>query len=541
MSDRDLQDNLAESNTPVAGSTYNAQESEKAILALCMRSREALESSVVKRVSAGDFVDPKHELIFGAILALYIGGKKTDRQKVIEELRAAGNLDKVGGDQAVYDIANYNCVKSSLDSYIDVVLSNSQSRRLITTLDDLLKTAKKRESSVNDVVDLGVGKLNELKVKDDTTGFEKLSVILKRNLSELREAAEGKIVNRAVKTGFSYLDNITGGFKPGTVNIIAARPGMGKTALVLNIATNVATMYSKRVAIFSLEMSKAEIANRILAAKSSVNYKKIIRGEVNREEVAQLGEVLGDIADLSIYIDEKTNTNPMDIMTKCQELMAEQPISLVIIDYLQLLKSAERNVGSRQNEIADISRSLKVLAKELQVPVIALSQLNRGTETGDDDEHIPTLANIRDSGAIEQDADCVIFIHRPSYYSKKKDASEKPQVEDAQLIVAKNRHGETDTAYVKWYGAKTLFFEVDRNGDPIDPTTNGSAYTRTTTSDRASGDYHFEESADADAPIPEDAPFPDEPMPDDGDDPGDMSENEAFFSDDVHDDLPGDF
>ena len=236
MSDRDLQDNLAESNTSVAGSTYNAQESEKAILALCMRSREALESSVVKRVSAGDFVDPKHELIFGAILALYIGGKKTDRQKVIEELRSAGNLDKVGGDQAVYDIANYNCVKSSLDSYIDVVLSNSQSRRLITTLDDLLKTAKKRESSVNDVVDLGVGKLNELKVKDDTTGFEKLSVILKRNLSELREAAEGKIVNRAVKTGFSYLDNITGGFKPGTVNIIAARPGMGKTALVLNIA-----------------------------------------------------------------------------------------------------------------------------------------------------------------------------------------------------------------------------------------------------------------------------------------------------------------
>lgn len=540
MSDRDLHDNLTESNNPAsAGTTYNAQESEKAVLALCMRSREALENSVMKRMVAGDFVDARHALIFEAISALYVAGEPVSRHTVCEKLRSSGNIDKAGGDQGVYDIANYNCVRTALDSYIDVVLSNSQARKLITTLDDLLKTAKKRESSVNDVVDLGVGKLNELKVKDDSTGFEPLSVILKRNLNELRDATDGKIVNRAVKTGFSYLDNITGGFKPGTVNIIAARPGMGKTALVLNIATNVATMYNKRVAIFSLEMSKSEIANRILAAKSTVNYKKIIRGEINKEELIELGEVMGDIASLPIYIDEKTNTNPTDIMTKCQELMAEQPVSLVIIDYLQLLTTAVRNSGSRQNEIAEISRSLKVLAKELEVPVIALSQLNRGTENGDDDEHIPTLANIRDSGAIEQDADCVIFIHRPSYYTKKKEASEKQKIEDAQLIVAKNRHGETDTAYVKWYGAKTLFFELDRNGDPVDPRGSGSAYTRTTSADRSSGDYHFDDAQDDSVPMPEDAPFPDEPTPVEDDEPMDMSENEAFFSDDMHDDLPG--
>ncbi len=190
--------------------------------------------------------------------------------------------------------------------------------------------------------------------------------------------------------------------------------------------------------------------------------------------------------------------------------------------------------GNRQNEIAAISRDIKVLAKDLGVPVIALSQLNRGTENREDGDHTPGLADIRDSGAIEQDADCVIFIHRPSYYTKKKDAAEAPKIEDAQLIVAKNRHGETNTAYVKWYGAKTLFFEPNRKDDPQDPMEN--AYNRTTTSDKASGDYKFDEA--------EEPPFPseDEAPADTGyeEEAPDFGENEAFFND-SHDELPADF
>ena len=532
MSERDLNDNLAGGEqTP----SLNALEAEKNVLALCMRNKEALESSVMKALVAGDFVDPKHGLIFDAISNLYLENSTVNRFTVCEKLTSDGKLDKAGGDNYVFNVANNNCVMSALDSYVEVVLKNAQSRKLIATLTDLQKRAIKREGSVNDIVDMGVSQLNNLKVKDDETGFETLGTILKRNIADLREASFGNGERKAVKTGFSYLDQITGGFKPGTVNIIAARPGMGKTALVLNIATNVAKFYSKKVAIFSLEMSKSELANRILASQSQTNYKSIERANITHEELADLTETLGRISSMPIYIDEKTNTNPMDIMTKCKELQSKGQIGLVIIDYLQLLTMPGRAASSRQQEISDISRSLKVLAKELEVPVIALSQLNRGTENREDTDHIPGLADLRDSGAIEQDADCVIFIHRPSYYTKKKDAAEKPKIEDAQLIVAKNRHGETDTAYVKWYGAKTLFFEPNRKDDPKDPMEN--AYTRTAPADQSSADYKFE---DADEP-----PFPSEddvPM-DTGyeEDVPDMSANEEFFSDEVHDDLPEGF
>lgn len=543
MSDRDLNDNLTGEQSP----SYNAVEAEKAVLALCMRNREALESSVMKRLVAGDFLDKKHSLIFDAISELYVEGSQINRFTVCEKLTSKGNNDKAGGDQYVFTVANTQSVMSALDSYVDIVLKNCQSRKLLATLKELEQAAEKRENSVNDIVDLSIGKLSLLKTKEDTTGFESLGVILRRNLEELREASFGKGDRKVIKTGFSYLDQITGGFKPGTINIIAARPGMGKTALVLNIATNVAQFYSKTVAIFSLEMSKSEVANRILASTSHTNYKSIERANITREDEEDIVNTLSTISDFPIYIDEKTNTNPTDIMSKCQELEREHSLGLVIIDYLQLLTIPGKSNGNRQNEIAEISRSLKVLAKELKVPVIALSQLNRGTENREDGDHIPGLADIRDSGAIEQDADCVIFIHRPSYYTKKKDAAEKPKIEDAQLIVAKNRHGETDTAYVKWYGAKALFFEAPRKGDPEDPM-GGSAYTRTVPSDASSADYNFEEPSD----IPS-APFPDVP-PEDYGDPGpsepqgysdsedsmDQSNNEAFFSD-SHDDLPEGF
>ncbi|MCR5047442.1 MAG: replicative DNA helicase [Saccharofermentans sp.] len=539
MSDRDLQDNLIDEipQQPSQAASYNALEAEKAVLSLCMRNKEALDSSVVKAVAPGDFTDPKHELIFKAISSIYMDNRRVDRVGVCEWLRTEGLIDKAGGDKYVYDVANYSdSVMSLLDTYVSAVTANAQSRKLLATLNELTAEAKKRKTSVNDIVDLGVARLNLLKTKDDTSGFEPLADILKRNINNLKEAAHGGGDRNVVKTGFSYLDNITGGFKPGSINVIAARPGMGKTALILNIATNVAGIYGKKVAIFSLEMSKSEIANRILAAQSKTNFKKIQRANISPEDEADLEETLGRISPMPIYIDEKTDTNPLDIMSKCKELIAEGPLSLVIIDYLQLLTYPGKESGSRQNEIAAISRALKVLAKDLQVPVIALSQLNRGTENGDDDDHIPTLANIRDSGAIEQDADCVIFIHRPDYYNKKKDSTNKPMFEDAQLIVAKNRHGETDTAYVKWYGAKTLFIEPDRKGDPQDPQGGqGSSYTRTTTSDRAAGDYHFE-------PEPEPESYEPEPVPEEDDGFMDNSENDEFFGEgEVHDDLPGDY
>ena len=529
MSERDQLDNLTGENT----STLNVLEAEKAVLSLCMRHREAVETTVMNKVVAGDFSDVRHQAVFEAISEIYLEGGAINRHSVCDKLQDTGKTKIVGGDAFVFDIANSNAVLSAADSYLSVITKNSLSRRLISTLDDLHDKAVNHKGSVKDIVDTGLSKLNLLKIEDDTTGFERISVIARRNLEDLKEAMKGG-ETKTVKTGFSYLDNITGGFKPGTMNIIAARPGMGKTALVLNIATNVASMYSKTVAIFSLEMSKSEIVNRILASQSQTSFKKIERAEVTAQDLAELESTLRRITTYPIYIDEKTGTNPSDIRAKCQDLSRKTPIGLVIIDYLQLMTYPDKAGGNRQNEIAAISRDIKVLAKDLGVPVIALSQLNRGTENREDGDHTPGLADIRDSGAIEQDADCVIFIHRPSYYTKKKDAAEAPKIEDAQLIVAKNRHGETNTAYVKWYGAKTLFFEPNRKDDPKDPMEN--AYNRTTTSDKASGDYKFDEAEEPPFPSEDDAPADtgyEEEAPDFG-------ENEAFFND-SHDELPADF
>lgn len=545
MTERDLTDNLAGGVQPEA---YSVTDAEMSVLALCMRNKEALESSVMKKLVSGDFLDKRHSIIFDAISALYIEGSPVNRISVCEKLATTfsndkrgkdsgkNNLDLAGGNKYVYDVANVQCVMSALDSYVDVVLKNCQSRKLISTLERLHKDAVDRAGSVNDLVDRGVSQLTLLKTNDDSTGFEELGVILKRNIEELRETAFGNKENKAIKTGFAYLDQITGGFKPGTVNIIAARPGMGKTALVLNIATNVAGIFNKRVAIFSLEMSKSEIGNRILAAKSEVSFNAITRANITREQVDSLSRTISDISNLPINIDEKTDTNPMDIMTKCEELKRDYgKIDLVIIDYLQLLTYPGKDSGSRQNEIAAISRELKVLAKKLEVPVIALSQLNRNTESKDNEDHIPGLADIRDSGAIEQDADCVIFIHRSTYFNKKKDASEKPKIEDAQLIVAKNRHGQTDTAYVKWYGEKTMFFDPPRKDDPKDPM-GESSYTRTKPSDASSADYKFDDPADIPPEPEEDVPMPD--YEESG--YAENSDNEDFFND-ANSDLPEGF
>ena len=540
MPDRSLEDNLAEIEVTQRPS-LNAVEAEKSVLSICMRNTDALKECVGKAIVPDDFSDVRHAIMYEAIRAIYLDGKPVSRFSVCEKIRTTGQSGRVS-DEYVYGVANVNAVITALDSYIEVVSANTQTRKLLSALDDITKAAKERKGTINDIVDLGVGKLNAIKVVEENSGFEELSTILKRNIQDIEKNAFGESDSDIVKTGFSYLDSITGGFKPGTINIIGARPGMGKTALALNIATNVAGLYSKTVAIFSLEMSKSEIANRILASKSELNYKAIERATVTREELDRLGVALQKIASYPIYVDEKTNTNPVDIMVKCKELQSRTKLSLIIIDYLQLLSYPGRSGGSRQQEIADISRSLKVLAKELKVPVIALSQLNRDTEKREDSDHIPGLADIRDSGAIEQDADCVIFIHRPDYYNKGK--KEKDKIEDAQLIVAKNRHGETDTAYVKWYGARTMFFEPDRKSDPKDP--QGSGFTRTRPAQAASSDYSFDDPPEE---IPDPEPIPDYSVNDEA--PGDFdegayenlgnSENEAFFADDMHDGLPEGF
>ncbi|MBR5740876.1 MAG: replicative DNA helicase [Clostridiales bacterium] len=523
MAERELKDNLATGPAERPSVPLHDVETEKALLSLCIRNKEALDSAVGKRIVKENFSDKRNALIFEAITKLYMNNGSIDRFNVCEQLEKMGAINSAGGTEYVFAVANTASVASNADSYIESIREKSSMRQVVNTLKDLEKKASSGTNDVNDIIDLAVSRLTPIRENNDGVGFEGLNAILKRNINEIHAISSGKEKVNSVKTGFRGLDAMLGGFRPGTLNIIAARPGMGKTALVINIATNVAVHRNYNVNIFSLEMSKSEIGNRILASRASTTAKELQRAKISPEKEQELAKVFGELSGLPIYIDDNSDVSPVTMLSKCKDLKAKGMLGLVIVDYLQLMTMPGRANSSRQQEISDISRSLKVLAKDMGVPVIALSQLSRGSEKRDD--HTPMLSDLRDSGAIEQDADSVIFIDRADYYKK----DEVPEIQDAKLIVAKNRHGETGKVHVKWWGAKTLFFEENRKYDPVDPTTTGqqSSYTRTTSSEASASDYNFE---DEEPPF---APVSDEDVPVN-------EENEDFFAD-SNDSFPDGF
>lgn len=536
--ERSLDDNLVENNNSAVSSTHDS-ETEKAVLSLCLRSKEALNDVTISRIGPDDFADPRHQLIFTAITNLVIDSQEIDRFTVFEKLESMGKLVAAGGSEYIFQIANGVSVISSLPSYISIIKEKSAKRRLVSTFDEMKNKALRKDSSANDIVTMSVTRLSELRDSSEDQAFEPLSDILKQNINKIYAIAGGERED-TYKTYFRKLDAMTGGFRPGTLNIIAARPGMGKTALVINIATNVASFDRRPVNIFSLEMSKSEIGNRILATRSDYSAKQLQRASIKLNDTKKLADSYKALSQLPIYIDDTSDVNPVTMLSKCKELKSQGKLGLVIVDYLQLMSMPDLGKNSsRQNEISAISRSLKILAKEMNVPVIALSQLSRGSERRDD--HTPMLSDLRDSGAIEQDADSVIFINRNSYYKKGEAA---PEIDDADIIVAKNRHGEVGPVKVKWWGAKTLFFEEDRKSDPQDPTQSGvgpndSSFTRVQTSGAAASDYNFDDVSNEAPPATEEPPFDTGDVPD-PEPPPENEDNAAFF-DGASDDLPEGF
>lgn len=348
-----------------------------------------------------------------------------------------------------------------------------------------------------------------LKSTGETKGFEALSEILKTTMKEMSEELKPGHDSKQVKLGFPRLDEmLSGGLKPGSLNILAARPSMGKSALAINMAANVAAS-NKPVAIFSLEMSKQEIAKRFMSASMNKPLTKILYShKMTNDDKREIDNAVVKLSDYPVFIDDNSDTNPATMKSKLTELRSkpETTPALVIVDYLQLMNMPGYGKRSRNEEVTAISRSLKILAKEFEVPIIALSQLSRGAAQRDD--HTPQLSDLRDSGAIEQDADTVMFIDRPDYYKKNDDAAPKngdgdgneapkPQetdndnvVKDAYIYLSKNRQGRTGRDKVCWIARKTLFYEYDKNRP--DPDDGGSAYTRTQSSDSSAASYEFE-------------------------------------------------
>ncbi|MDD4067132.1 MAG: replicative DNA helicase [Clostridia bacterium] len=429
----------------------NDQEAEQAVLGAMLIDNNATVE-VLELLKQDDFYRKDHEIIFSCILELYKSGKPIDILTVKDMLNSRNMLQNVGGIEYLTSLASGVYTVSNVEAYVNIVEGKSVLRKLIQVSNEIIKSGYDDKEDIEIILDNAESKIFEILQKKNTKGSLHIKDILVDSFTKLEELYNNKNSITGVPTGFLELDKKTSGLQKGNLIFIAARPGMGKSSLALNIAQNAAIKNKIPVAIFSLEMTKEELTNRILCAEAMVDSSKIKNGTIEEEDWLKLANSLGPISESPIYIDDTSNLSVMDIRARCRKLKMEHDIGLIIIDYLQLMEG--RKSDNRQQEIAEISRSLKILAKELNLPIIALSQLSRAPEQRTD--HRPILSDLRESGSIEQDADIVMFIYRDDVYNPE---SEKKNI--AELIIAKQRSGSTGSMELLWLGEYTKFVNLD--------------------------------------------------------------------------------
>ncbi|MBR5974835.1 MAG: replicative DNA helicase [Clostridiales bacterium] len=462
-------------------------EAEIAVLCCCLEAPDRLEL-VTGFLLAEDFYVGAHQKIYEMIYTLYSQSKTVDLITVGDALKKQGDLEKVGGMEYLSSITDAHALVSNLTDYVRIVKQKSMSRRLIRTMEEVTRQTYEGESDPANLLEVAISRLAELRGQSSSeTSLVKLQDIFVLSKEQFFKNKREK----AVMSHFAMLDYVTNGFRPGTLSIVAARPSMGKSAFVINIAVNVALLEKLPVAFFSLEMNALEIANRILASRGDMPISVLQSNRTPDAAMLQrIGDTMSMFKEAELYINEQSGLNSAEILTQCRELQNRigRPLGLICIDYLQLMSPVTtRSNASRQQEVSEISRALKLMAKELKVPIIALAQLSRESEKRDD--HRPMLSDLRDSGAIEQDADMVMFIHRPDYYKRKEEVDDedeeetnekskfKKKIDDeeiqrAEIIVAKNRQGPTKTIFLSWNGSRTVFFEKDKPNpnSPLAPT-----------------------------------------------------------------------
>lgn len=410
-------------------------EAEQSLLGSMLLSHEAIPDAIDVGVTADDFYREAHGHIFNAITHLYATGEPSDPITVSEELKSLGVLEDVGGQLYLHTLMSVVPTAANARYYAQIVQRNALLRALIHVANQVASLAYESPEDVNAAVDRAESLIFQVAHKRISEKF----VHIKGLLEESFEAIEKlNLENRRVTglpTGFLDLDEKTAGLQPSDLIIIASRPGMGKTSLVLNIAQHVALTEKIPVAIFSLEMSRLQLAQRLMCSEARIDASALRTGSLRDDDWPKLSRAMGRLADAPILIDDTANITAMEIRAKARRLMAQYKLGLVVVDYLQLMQG-ERRSENRQQEISDISRSLKILGRELNIPIIAVSQLSRQVEHRE--RKRPVLADLRESGAIEQDADLVTFIYREEYYDK--DSADKGV---AELIIAKHRNGPT--------------------------------------------------------------------------------------------------
>ena len=432
-------------------------EAEQAVIGSMLTDKEAVSSSI-EILKEQDFYREDNRIIYSAMLNLYNRAEPIDLITVKSELESMGKFEQVGGFEYLTELPEKVPTTANAIKYIKIVEEKSILRNLIKTANEIIELGYDPTEEVEDIMEGAEKKIFNLMQDKNQKGYVPIKDILVESFTQLEELYNRKQHITGVPTGFSDLDYRTAGLHGSELILIAARPAMGKSAFVLNIATNAALRGNTPVAIFSLEMSKEQMVNRILCSEAMVDSNKVRTGKLEDEDWGKLAEAIGPLSDTGIYIDDTPGISVMEIRAKCRKLKLEKDIGLVVIDYLQLVQGSSKRSSSREQEIAEISRSLKILAKELNVPVIALSQLSRAVEQRPD--HRPMLSDLRESGSIEQDADIVMFLYRDDYYNED---SEKKNI--AEVIIAKHRGGSTGTVELGWLGSYTKFVNLERRFD----------------------------------------------------------------------------
>ena len=423
-----------------------ARELEEAILGALMLEKDAYSiiSDILNPLS---FYDKTHELIFAAIQDLAMQQKPIDMLTVIEQLRKKGDLENVGGASYIAQLSQKVVSSAHLEYHARIVAQKYLARELISFSSNIASKAFDETNDVEDLMQEAEGKLFEISQQNLKKDVTPINPVISEAIKLITEAAKKSDGFSGVETGFRKLDQITSGWQNSDLIIIAARPAMGKTAFVLSMAKNMAVNYNTPVALFSLEMSNVQLVNRLIVNTTEISGEKIKSGRLEQHEWHQLDSKIKDLYDAPIFVDDTPSLSVFELRTKARRLVKEHKVKCIIIDYLQLMNASGMGTYSREQEVSMISRSLKGLARELCIPVIALSQLNRGVENRTSKDGIdakrPQLSDLRESGAIEQDADIVCFIHRPEYYKIYADADGNDLVGKAEIIIAKHRNGST--------------------------------------------------------------------------------------------------
>lgn len=439
----------------------NNFEAEQAVLGCALIDSEIC-LNIVGKLEENDFYNETHRHIFRAIKDLQKDSINVDFVTVSDYLDRKGLINNVGGIAYITTLTNVVPSAAGYNHYVEIVRKNSVLRQIIITCGDTITKAYDKDSDEN-ILGATEKAIYEIAERDQSGSLERIENALDTVINRIEEIHKNGGATRGLKTGFYAIDKATNGLQKSDMIIIAARPGVGKTSLAMNIVTNAALDSKAKCAVFSLEMGREQLAQRMLFSVANVSMAKALRGDLNESDWAKIWKAEKKLKEADIFIDDNAMNTPSQVLSKCRKLKREKGLDLIAIDYLGLMKSDEKT-DNRQNEVASISRQLKILAKEINVPVMVLCQLNRSVEQRENGKPgKPVLSDLRESGSIEQDADTVWFIHRDM--SAKEIAEDKTGSYTAELIIAKFRNGQPGSVYIGWDGSRTTFYNLEKDAN----------------------------------------------------------------------------